>query len=79
MALKVENVELPKKYHDAVEHWHRHDAVSFHPMHYRTPQFMHVRHSWRDRHDATHRDREDILLSVQQARQITCGDDPENL
>ena len=25
MALKVENVELPKKYHDAVEHGHRHN------------------------------------------------------
>lgn len=29
MALKVENVELPKKYHDAVEHWHRHNFKDY--------------------------------------------------
>ncbi|MFN8588513.1 MAG: Phenylacetic acid catabolic protein [Candidatus Eisenbacteria bacterium] len=29
MALKVENIELPKKYHDAVEHWHRHNFKDY--------------------------------------------------
>jgi 1,2-phenylacetyl-CoA epoxidase catalytic subunit len=29
MAIKVENLELPKKYHDAVEHWHRHNFKDY--------------------------------------------------
>jgi len=29
MALKVENLDLPKKYHDAVEHWHRHNFKDY--------------------------------------------------
>jgi len=27
--IKVENVELPKRYHDAVEHWHRHNFKDY--------------------------------------------------
>lgn len=29
MSVKVENLDLPKKYHDAVEHWHRHNFKDY--------------------------------------------------